>query len=192
MEQLLGVPPYRFQHVDASTAEIVEEQRLGFAGNWSSTVRTPAWVRVVAEPDAVGTRVSVSVSTKPFALLRGRRVGGAGERALQLVRLLTEGSHDYRTIYRDRRIPPGPVTLVASWAGMPYRLFLEPRLGAPRGTGILTATPLVATGEEFGGFIKVALPDSSEGWVERDQCVPAPEASTRAAQIRTAVRAATY
>ena len=47
-EQLLGVPPYRFQQLDSSTAEVVEVSRLGLAGNWTSKVRNPAWVRIEA------------------------------------------------------------------------------------------------------------------------------------------------
>lgn len=192
MEQMLGVPPYRFQRLDGHTAEIVEVQRLGVFGNWTATIRNPAWARVVAEQGEQGTLVEVSVSVKPFAIVRGRRISGAAERAVQLVRLLTEGGHDYRTIYRDRRIPAGPVTLVASWAGTPYPLFLAPRYDAPRGTEILTASRVAATGDGLGPFIKVVLPDATEGWIERDQCVPAPGVSTREAQARTAVRAQTY
>lgn len=192
MEQLLGVPPYRFQQLDANAAEVVEIGRIGLAGNWSARVKNPGWVRVEAVAAEHGTLVQVSVSVKPFALSRGGRIPGAGARALQLVNLLTEGAHDYRTVYRDRRIPAGPVTLVASWAGTPYLLFLAPRFDSSRGTGIRTATRLVATGEGSGPFIKVELADGSQGWIERDQCVPAPAVSTRDAQAGTAVRAQTY
>ncbi|MFN2451858.1 MAG: hypothetical protein ABR541_05860 [Candidatus Dormibacteria bacterium] len=192
MEQLLGVPPYRFQQVDEHAAEAIEVSRLGLAGNWSARVKNPAWVRVEAQPAAHGTLVLVSASVKPFALSRAGRIPGAGVRALQLVTLLTEGAHDYRTVYRDRRIPAGPVTLVASWAGTPYPLFVAPRFDSSRGTGIRTATRLVATGDGSGPFIQVELADGSRGWVERDQCVPAPGVSTRDAQAATAVRAQTY
>ncbi|GAC1339932.1 MAG: hypothetical protein NVSMB29_08090 [Candidatus Dormibacteria bacterium] len=192
MEQLLGVPPYQFRRVDDRTAEIVEVLRLGVFGNWTSRIRNPAWARVVAEQAEQGTLVEVTAAAKPWALLRGRRVTGAGARALQLVKLLTQGGHDYRTVYRDRRIPPGPVTLVASWAGTPYRLFLEPRYDAPRGAALLTASRLTATGQGQGPFIQVLLPDGGEGWLERDQCVAAPGVWTREAQVRTAVRSQTY
>ena len=171
-EQLLGVPPYRFQQLDETTAEVVEVSRLGLAGNWTSRVRNPAWVRIEARQAEHGTAVQVSASRRPFALSRGARISGAGERALQLVRLLSTGTHDYRTIYRDRHIPAGPISLVASWAGTPYPLFVEPRFDSPRGTAILTASRIVSTGEGSGPFIKVVLPDGTGGWVERDQCVP--------------------
>ena len=103
-----------------------------------------------------------------------------------LFRSLTAGANDSRTVYRDRRIPPGPVTLVASWAGTPYRLFLEPRRDATRGREILTATEVVALDEHSGEFVKVRVAGTDEGWLESDQIVPAPAVSTRAAQIETA------
>jgi len=93
---------------------------------------------------------------------------------------------DARTLYRDRRIPPGPVTLVASWAGMPYRLFTEPRHDAPRGREIITATEVEALPERVGQFVRVRIAGVDEGWVESDQIVPAPAVSTREAQIETA------
>jgi hypothetical protein len=116
----------------------------------------------------------------------GKADRGPISRALQVVRLLTAGAADSRTIYRDRRIPPGPVTLVASWAGTPYRLFTEPRHDAPRGREILTASEVEALPERSGQFVKVRVAGADVGWVESDQIVPAPAVSTRAAQVETA------
>jgi len=78
------------------------------------------------------------------------------------------------------------VTLVASWAGTPYRLFMEPRHDAARGREILTATEVEALAERSGQFVKVRVAGADEGWVESDQIVPSPAVSTRAAQVETA------
>jgi hypothetical protein len=107
-------------------------------------------------------------------------------RALQLVQLLSRGSADPRTIYRRRAMPSGPVSLVASWAGMPYRLYTEPRWEAPRGARVLTATGVEAIPGGEGAFTKVRLADGTEGYIETDQIVAAPEASTREAQVEAA------
>ncbi len=123
-----------------------------------------------------GTVVTVAAS-------RGR---GAVPRALQLVKLLTRGASDQRTVYRHRAIPPGPVTLVASWAGMPYQLYTEPRWEAPRAASVLTASPMEAIPGGIGPFTKVRLPDGTEGYAETDQIVAAPEVATREAQVEAA------
>jgi hypothetical protein len=107
-------------------------------------------------------------------------------RALQLVQLLTQGSADDCTIYRERKMPPGPVSLVASWAGMPYELFTEPRRDAARGPLILTASRVEAIPGGTGPFTRVRLPDGTEGYVETDQIVAAPERATREAQLEAA------
>jgi hypothetical protein len=189
MEQMLGLPPFRYEVTSTDSARIVEFERKGFFGQWRKLERRlrdgsrewkrrvrPRWVTVRSTITDTGTLVEVAAS-------RGR---GPVPRALQLVNLLTRGTRDRRTIYRERRIPPGPVTLVASWAGTPYPLYEAPDFSAPRGAKVLTATPLVAI-SEHGPFIRVRLPDGTEGYVERDEIVPAPFEATRRAQEETAV-----
>jgi hypothetical protein len=177
MEQMIGTPPFRYEVVAPDSARVVEAARRGFFGQWSGRVRRPRWVTCSARMVDTGTEVVVEASAGQGAL----------PRALQLVLLLTEGNHDRRTIYRDRRFPPGPVTLVASWAGVPYLLYTEPRHGASRGEAVLTATPLVAV-EHCGAFVRVRAGSGAVGWIERDQLVPAPPVATREAQVVTAER----
>ncbi|HEY6377811.1 MAG TPA: hypothetical protein VI316_01390 [Candidatus Dormibacteraeota bacterium] len=205
MEQMVGTPPYRFEVTGPHSARIVEIERNGPFGNWRRLARLdrdgvqrhdgdgspiwrrpPRWVTVQATEGDQGTDVLVEASTGlagPFA----RLAGGAPpvKRALQVVQLLTRGNQDRRTIYRERHIPPGPISLVASWAGMPYRLFLEPRYGAPRGEAVHTASQIEAVAE-IGTFVQVRLPSGAEGFIERDQVVPAPAEASRAAQARIA------
>lgn len=189
MEQLLGFAPYRFEVESETEARIVEHQRRGLFGQWSRPRFRPRWVRCRAEPVEQGTRVQVQASSGGGLIMRalGRADRGPTTRALQLVNLLTAGADDLRTIYRNRRILPGPVTLVASWAGTPYRLFTEARWDAPRGPGILTASRIEALGDGIGPFVPVrVVSDGVEGYVERDQIVVAPEAATRGAQLEAA------
>ena len=178
MEQMLGSPPFRFELAGESSARIVEFRRKGLFGQWSrraAEIRT-RWVTCEAHATGAGTVVTVVAS-------HGL---GAVPRALQLVQLLSRGSSDQRTVYRRRAIPAGPVSLVASWAGMPYRLFTEPRRDATRGAGILTASRIEAIPGGTGPFTKVRLAGGVEGFVETDQIVAAPEASTREAQEQAA------
>jgi len=188
MEQLLGVPPYRFEVIAANEARILEYSRRGLFGQWSRPRVRPRWVSCRADATAAGTTVVVEASGGGGLIARaaGRADRGAVTRALQLVKLLTGGIDDQRTIYRDRRIPPGPVTLVASWAGMRYRLYTEPRRDASRGAEILTASELEAVPGGSGAFVKVRLHDGTEGYVERDQVVVAPAVATREAQAQAA------
>lgn len=191
MEQMVGIPPYRFEVTGPDSAIAIEAERKHFLfGNWRRLeVVSPdgsrrqrrfvvhrRWVTCRAVQTPTGTEVTVTASTGLGAVPRG----------LQLVQLLSRGPADRRSIYRDRTIPPGPVTLVASWAGMHYQLFDAPSFDAPRGEGVLTATPLEAIGQQ-GPFVRVRTAAGVEGWVERDQIVPAPEQATREAQVRTAV-----
>ena len=177
MEQMLGSFPFRFELTGESSARIVEFRRKGLVGQWSKRVAIHTrWVTCEARPTASGTVVTVAAS-------RGR---GPVPRALQLVQLLSRGSADPRTIYRRRAMPSGPVSLVASWAGMPYRLYTEPRWEAPRGARVLTATGVEAIPGGEGAFTKVRLADGTEGFIETDQIVAAPEASTREAQLEAA------
>jgi hypothetical protein len=188
MEQMIGTTPYRFEVMGESEARIVEHRRRGLFGQWSRPRIRTRWVRCRAVASTEGTIVEVEASSGGglIAKAMGKADRGPVTRALQVIRLLTAGAGDARTVYRDRRIPPGPVTLVASWAGTPYRLFAEPRRDAARGREILTASEVVALDERDGQFVKVRVAGSDEGWVESDQIVPSPAVSTRAAQVETA------
>ncbi len=187
MEQMIGSAPYRYEVVGESEARIIEHRRRGLFGQWGRPKVRIRWVRCRAVTTTEGTWVEVEASSGGGLISKamGKADRGPSTRALQVIRLLTAGAADSRTLYRERRIPPGPVTLVASWAGMPYRLFLEPRHDATRGREILTATEVEALPERSGQFVKVRV-GADEGWVESDQIVPAPAVSTRAAQIETA------
>ncbi len=177
MEQMLGTFPFRFEVIGEGRARVVEFRRKGLIGQWSKRVgfRT-RWVTCEAQITPAGTLVTVAASAGL----------GAVPRALQLVNLLTHGSADDRTVYRARRVPPGPISLVASWAGMPYHLFTAAEWDAPRGAGILTASPVEALPGGTGPFTRVRLADGTEGYVETDQIVAAPRAATREAQLEAA------
>ena len=114
----------------------------------------PAGCAAVPSRSTEGTWVEVEASSGGGLISKamGKADRGPTTRALQVIRLLSAGAGDARTVYRDRRIPPGPVTLVASWAGMPYRLFTEPRHDAPRGREIFTATEVEAARGAPGGL----------------------------------------
>ncbi len=177
MEQMIGTFPFRFELTGESSARIAEFRRKGVIGQWSRHVEIfTRWVSCEARVTPAGTEVTVVAS-------RGR---GPMPRALQLVQLLTRGSADSRTVYRHRTLPAGPVSLVASWAGMPYHLYTEPRWDAPRGPRVLTASGVEAIPGGTGSFTRVRLADGTEGYIETDQIVAAPEASTREAQAGAA------
>jgi hypothetical protein len=176
-EQMVGTPPYRFEPAGPDHARIVEaERKHPLFGQFTNKVRNPRWIDVRAAETEVGTEVVVTA-------VRGRATKA---RSLQIVQLLTRGVRDRRTIYRDRTIPPGPITLVASWAGMEYAVYLEPRYDAPRGEKVHTASPIWALGMHGTTWVKVRLQSGAEGYIERDQVVPAPPEASRAAQVRTA------
>ena len=190
MEQMIGTPPYRFEVVGEDTARIVEYQRNSLVGHWRRVdgtgkflgrrrrpARNQRWVTCTAKVEDTGTVVQLEAS-------KGR---GAIPRALQLIGVLSRGVNDPRTIYRVRFIPPGPVTLVASWAGMPYPLFIAPRTAArreawrsspPRGWRPFRAARPSSS--------RCRLSDGTEGYVERDQIVAAPETATRQAGLEAA------
>ena len=188
MEQMIGTMPYRFEVLDKDSAQAIEVSRRGTFGNWVTPKIGVRWVRCTAIRTGQGTQVTVTASSPGGMLLKstGRIESGPVARALQLVRLLTAGRGDQRTIYRQRFIPPGPVTLVASWAGTKYRLYGEPRYDGPPGPEILTATELEAVPGGDAAFVKVRLRDGREGFVERDQIVAATEVATREAQTEVA------
>lgn len=189
MEQSIGTPPFRFEVLGENQARIVEYRRNSLVGHWrriddGRTVlgrRRPAvanqrWVRCTATSGDTGTIVELEAS-------KGR---GTLPRALQFIGVISRGVNDPRTVYRSRHIPPGPVTLVASWAGMPYRLFAAPSRDAARALEIFTATRMEAIPGGNAGFVKVRLSDGQEGYVERDQIVAAPERATREAGVEAA------
>lgn len=177
-EQMVGTPPYRFEPISRDSALIEEFERRHFLfGQFSRRVRNPRWIKVTAREIEAGTEVIVECSA-------GK---GPKARALQVVVLLSRGNRDRRTIYRDRTIPPGPISLVASWAGTEYPLYLEPRYDAPRGEPIHTASKVEAIGSYGTTWVKVRTASGAEGYVERDQVVPAPSEASRIAQPRTAV-----
>lgn len=176
-EQMVGTPPYRFQPTGPDSARITEFERKHFLfGQFSKRFRNPRWIDVVARETEAGTEVVVTATAGKAPRAR----------ALQVVQLLTRGVRDRRTVYRDRAIPPGPITLVASWAGMEYPVYLEPSYDAPRGEKVHTASRIEATGMHGVTWVKVRLESGAEGYIERDQVVPAPEEASRAAQVRTA------
>jgi hypothetical protein len=177
-EQMVGIPPYRFEPTGHDSAQVIEAERKHWLfGMFTKRFRNPRWIRVTAQEIEAGTEVVVT-STKGKA---------PTSRALQIVVLLSRGLRDRRTIYRDRTIPPGPITLVASWAGMEYAIYLEPRYDAPRGEAVHTASKIEAIGMHGMTWVKVRLESGAEGYIERDQVVPAPDEASRAAQVRTAV-----
>lgn len=189
MEQSIGTPPFRFEVTGADEARIVEFQRNSLVGHWRRVddnrrvlgrqrpaVANQRWVRCTARVADSGTLVELEAS-------KGK---GALPRALQLIGVISGGVNDPRTVYRSRHIPPGPVSLVASWAGMPYRLFEAPAQGAPRSREVFTATRIDAIPGGNAGFVKVRLSDGFEAYMERDQVVAAPEIATRQAGYEAA------
>lgn len=189
MEQVIGTPPFRFEVTGDDSARIVEFQRNSLVGSWRRiddrrrvmgrsrpAIRSQRWVSCRATVGDTGTLVEMEAS-------KGR---GSLPRALQFIGLISRGVSDSRTIYRSRYIPPGPVTLVASWAGMPYRLYEAPRVDAPRFREVLTATRMAAVPGGNATFVKVRLSDGHEGYVERDEIVSAPDVATREAGVEAA------
>jgi hypothetical protein len=184
MEQAIGTPPFRYEVTGEDSARIVEFQRNSlvgtwrrvddgrrFLGSWRKAIRSQRWVSCTATVGDAGTLVEVEAS-------KGR---GCLPRALQFIGVVSRGVGDSRTIYRSRHIPPGPVTLVASWAGMPYHLYEAPSRDAPRSREVLTATRMAAVPGGNATFVKVRLSDGYEGYVERDEIVSAPDRATREA-----------
>lgn len=189
MEQMIGTPPFRFEVLDDDSARVVEFQRNSLVGHWRRVdgtgrflgrerrpARNQRWVGCTATVQDAGTVVDLEAS-------KGR---GPLPRALQLIGVLSHGVDDPRTIYRVRHIPPGPVTLVASWAGMPYRLFTAPARDASRGPEVFTAIRMDAVPGGTAEFVKVRLSDGTEWYIERDQVVAAPEKATREAGVEAA------
>ncbi len=177
MEQMIGTPPYRFEVVKDDEARIVQFERKTFVGRWKEGVQAARLVSCTARVVDDGTHVTVTASKDEASRSRAR----------QLVELFEKAVGDPRTYYRERNIPLGPVTLVASWAGTPYVLYTEPRFDAPRRGNMYTATRVEAIEVLEGAFCKVKLPSGETGYVEKDQIVPVPVHDTANAHYTTAV-----
>jgi hypothetical protein len=188
MEQLIGTQPYRFEVISQDRARALEYRRRSPFGTWWRPRVAIRWISCATERTPEGTQVRVTCSSGGGLLAKalGKADHGPVARALQLVKLLTAGRRDPKTIYRERPIPPGPVSLVASWAGMGYQLYTEPHFDAGRGATVLTATEMVAIPGGTAAFVKVRCADGTTGYVERDQLVPAPAVATREAQTAVA------
>lgn len=163
-EQVTALPPFSFRIIDGSTAEVVQDLANGFFGQWS-VVRVPKnRIRVQCTATSAGTKVEVDA--------QGDRA--ATSRASNLIRVLTAGERDDATVYRYRLIPPGPCTIVQSWAGTGYPLYVDPAPDAPRGRAVGPSGKLVAL-QQTGRWVRVRAgegDDTEEGWIEADQLVP--------------------
>jgi hypothetical protein len=165
-EQVMGLPPFSFRIVDDHTVEVVQELTNGFFGQWSKVKRPKTKVRIECRPISQGTELTM--------VAEGQR--SATMRAVNLLRILTRGERDEATVYRYRTISPGPCTLVQSWAGTGYPLFLDPDHQANRGRPVRPATPLTAL-KQIGRWVRVRVgngEDGQEGWIEADQLVSDP------------------
>jgi hypothetical protein len=163
-EQVMALPPFSFRVIDDHTAEVAQVLANGFFGQWSKVKHPKTKVRIECHPTARGTELTM--------IAQGQR--SATIRAVNLLRILTRGERDTFTVYRLRAIPPGPCSVVQSWAGTGYPLFLGPDYGAKRSLPVLPATPLVAL-EQVGRWVRVrggTGDDIQDGWIEADQLVP--------------------
>ncbi|HVB14350.1 MAG TPA: hypothetical protein VNH38_06310 [Candidatus Dormibacteraeota bacterium] len=163
-EQVMALPPFSFRVIDEHTAEVAQVLANGFFGQWSKVKHPKTKVRIECHSTPQGTELTL--------IAQGQR--SATIRAVNLLRILTLGERDQATVYRLRAIPPGPCTVVQSWAGTGYPLFLGPDFGAKRSLPVRPASPLVAL-EQVGRWVRVraGLGDQAqEGWIEADQLVP--------------------
>lgn len=163
-EQLMALPPFSFRIIDDHTAEVVQELANGFFGQWKAVKHPHTKVRIECRETARGTELTM--------IAQGQR--SATIRAVNLLRILTQGERDPASVYRLRTIPAGPCTLVQSWAATEYPLFLAPDHGAERGLPVRTASPLLAL-EQIGRWVHVRAgtgEESQDGWIEADQLVP--------------------
>ena len=163
-EQVMALPPFSFRVIDENTAEVAQVLANGLFGQWSKVKRPKTKVRIECHAGTRGTELILVAEGQRSATLR----------ALNLLRILTRGERDEFTVYRSRAVPPGPCTIVQSWAGTGYPLFTAPDYGARRGLPVLPATPLVAR-EQLGRWVRVQAgfgEDVQEGWIEADQLVP--------------------
>ncbi len=169
MEQLVTLP-LQFEPLSSSKARGIEVIRRGFFGGWGGRLRNPHFFECTAVEAPEGTLVQVEATASRWVV----------SRAEEFVTVLTRGAGDPYGIYRDGRIQPGEVTLVASWAGTGYELYSEPSFTARRGPAIYTATPLFAVEVQRGRFVRVETRDGISGYVEADQLVMAPALAVRA------------
>ncbi|MGA8207807.1 MAG: hypothetical protein WB801_01160 [Candidatus Dormiibacterota bacterium] len=165
-EQVMALPPFSFRVIDDHTAEVAQVLANGFFGQWSKVKRPKTKIWIECRPSAQGSQLKM--------VAQGQR--SATIRAVNLLRILTHGERDAATVYRSRTIPPGPCTIVQSWAGTGYPIFLAPDHAAKRGMPVLPASALVAL-EQRGRWVHVragAGEDVEDGWIEADQLVPDP------------------
>lgn len=163
-EQVLGLPPFSFRVVDERTAEVVQDIANGLFGQWSRVKHPRNRIRIECDNTDAGTRVTVTAVGDRSATMR----------ATNLIRILGKGETDPHTVYRYRAIPPGNCTIVQSWAGTGYPIYLAPDHTARRGRSVRPASPLVAL-QQHGRWVKVragAGDEAEEGWIEADQLVP--------------------
>lgn len=163
-EQLMALPPFSFRIIDEHTAEVAQLLANGFFGQWIKVKHPTTKVRIECHSTAQGTALTMVAEGQRSATIR----------AVNLLRILTQGERDVETVYRLRRIPPGPCTLVQSWAGTGYPLFSNPDYGAERTLPVLPSSPLVAL-QQTGRWVRVKSGVGEgvrEGWIEADQLVP--------------------
>lgn len=162
-EQLMALPPFSFRIIDEHTAEVAQVLANGFFGQWSKVKHPKTKVRIECHPTSQGTQVTMVAQGQRSATLR----------ALNLLRILAHGERDQATVYRVRTIPPGPCTVVQSWAGTGYPLFSGPDYGAKRSVPVRPSSPLVAL-QQTGRWVRVRAGTGDQvqdGWIEADQLV---------------------
>ncbi len=162
-EQVSALPPFTFKVLDDHTAEVVQSEVNGLFGQWRRVKYPKNRIRIECIATEQGTRLKIAAD--------GQR--SASIRAVNLLRILTQGERDQASTYRHRLIRPGPCTIVQSWAGTGYPLFLKPDHQARRGMAVRPATPLSAI-EQTGRWVRVRAGDGDavqEGWIEADQLV---------------------
>jgi len=162
-EQVLALPPFTFRVVDSNTAEIVQDIANGFFGQWSKVKNPRNRIRIECEPVDAGTQVTVTAVG----------VRSARMRAANLLRILGQGERDHATVYRYRTISPGPCTVVQSWAGTGYPVFMAPDHTASRGRAVRPSSKLQAL-RQRGRWVQVRVgegDDAEDGWIEADQLV---------------------
>ncbi|MDA8330263.1 MAG: hypothetical protein M0027_03470 [Candidatus Dormibacteraeota bacterium] len=163
-EQVAGLPPFSFRVVDDHTAEVVQDLANGLFGQWSKVRYPKNRIRIECESTSSGTRVTITADGERSATMR----------ATNLLRILGRGERDGHTVYHFRSIPPGPCTIVQSWAGTGYPIFKEPDHKAERGRSVRPASPLRALRQQ-GRWVQVRAgeePETEVGWIEADQLVP--------------------
>jgi hypothetical protein len=163
-EQVTALPPFSFRIIDEHTAEVAQVLANGFFGQWSKVKHPKTKVRIECRPTAQGTELTMTAEGQRSATIR----------AVNLLRILTTGERDPATVYRLRTIPPGPCTVIQSWAGTGYPLFSGPNYQAKRSLPVRPASPLVAL-QQTGRWVRVRAgigEQVQEGWIEADQLVP--------------------